>query len=92
MDAVRIIDLAMHVLGARSREGAESAFATLCNEDPESARLLAVFISRALPQTVPVWAAIIVAARHSADWDARDPADTANAVERFLGASDDAHL
>lgn len=89
MDAARIIAFALHVLGARSHEEAGLAFAGLCIEDLESARLLAAFIGRMLPDSAPLWAAII---DHAAEcpagkpwrWHERDPADTANAVERFI--------
>ena len=91
MDGARLIALALHVLGARSHEEAETAFALLCIEDLPTARHLATFIECILPHSAPVWAAIIdCAAGHQPvkpwRWHERDPTDTANAVERFMRA------
>lgn len=90
-----ILTLLHAVSCAMSIEEAGATFALLANEDFEAAAALATVLARAMPNSDPLWTAILDRAREKGcdpgqtpakafRWGAKDAAQTADSIDRFL--------
>lgn len=90
-----ILTLLHAISCAVSLDEAQIAFALLAAEDLQAAQGLAEVLQRAIPQTAPVWAAILERAKeqeprqHKAfRWSKRDAVDTAGKLAARMGWQD----
>jgi hypothetical protein len=92
-----ILTLLHAVSCATSIDEAKIAFALLAAEDLQAAKGLAEVLIRAIPQTAPVWAAVLDGAREqgvtrakpkSFRWGQRDAQHTADKIAARMGWRD----